>query len=241
MPELSHNRYRATDQTKKTKRTFQALGTTGWSQTVLLRIAETQTVLAKTQPLYLAVQKQDWNNGDSRARSLRTMDRARECSHPGRLSQELKESANPRAWTLVTGKTEGHWRNSIRVAKWMRLDTEWLVSWPEIYCFLCLGVGPRISLKVKSRELGPQVGAIRSTGPAWLESRGQEPQRPRDKAAANQETRAPARVSETCWGRPFSDLVQAFSPVSHGGRDQSQHSWAWASPRKSAIRSTWPT
>lgn len=54
---LSHNRCRATNQTEKKKKKFQALGTTGWSQIVLLRIAKTQAILAKTQVLYLAVQK----------------------------------------------------------------------------------------------------------------------------------------------------------------------------------------
>lgn len=39
-------------------------------------------------------------------------------------------------------------------------------------------------------------------------------QRPTDKAAANKEIRAQARVGETWWARQFSDLVQAFSLVS---------------------------
>ena len=144
----------------------------------------------------------------------------------------------PKVWTPMKGKTEGHWRNSIQAAKSMRWDSEWLVSWLEIYCLPYLGLGPTICLKVRAQSWVHRwvLPLLQDQGDRNYEG----PQGSRDRAAAKLEMRAPAGVRETWWGRQFSDLVQASSPVSHSGRNWSRHSWAPASCRKLAIRSTWP-
>lgn len=120
----------------------------------------------------------------------------------------------------------------------MRWDSEWLVSWLEIYCLPYLGLEPTICLKVCARSWVHRwvLPLLQDQGDRNHEG----PQRSRDRAAAKLEMRAPAGVRETWWGRQFSDLVQASSPVSHSGRNWSPHSWAPASCRKLAIRSTWP-
>lgn len=117
----------------------------------------------------------------------------------GWASQGLKKFISP-VWTPITGKTEGHWRNSnsscqvnemrFRVTCFLAGDLPFAISWwannlPQSPC----------------TELGPQVGATPSAGPGDRTTRDH-----RDQGTGQLqrlEMRAPAEVRETWWGRQF--------------------------------------
>lgn len=212
------------------KNRFQALGTTGWSWIMLLRVAENlEAILVKTQVLYLAVQKQGWNSSELKGKVSRSMDRAGNHDQPKKAepARDSKKFISPGYELRSWGKTEGHWRNSIRAAKSMRWDSEWLVSWLEFTACHILVWGQQSASKSMHRA-GPTGGCYpycRTTVTGV--TRDHRDQGTGQLQGWNEGT---SRSQRNLMRRQFSDLVQASSPVSHSG-EVIQHSWAPASCR----------
>lgn len=218
------------------KSAFQSLVTTGWSQTVFQQISENQTVLAKdSDPVY--------NSAETGLRSWRFKRQVyvdHGCDNPQEgWAVDQKEINNSRAWPVITGKskdteeTNASWPNAeikCTLTCFLARDLLLLMTWSEA----------KYLSRSPSIELGPQADATTSTGPAWLKPPGQgttETKRPGSSEEGNTGT-SPSLcglMSEAVFW-PSSDFHFSFLC----GRNQSQHSWARASRRKPAIRSTWP-